>query len=209
VALQTTVFTREGVERIIRYAFEMTKRLGRRHVTNVTKSNALQFAPVFWDEVFEEVAADYPDITTDRNLVDAAAARMVSSPETFDVLVASNLFGDILSDIGGALMGSLGVPASANINPEGAHPPMFEPVHGSAPDIAGQGIASPIATIWAAAMMVEHLGHAKEAELVMAALGDVTASGALTPDLGGDATTADCGAAVRDALRARAVSAAA
>ncbi len=208
VALQTTVFTREGVERIIRYAFDLTARLGRRHVTNVTKSNALQFAPVFWDEVFEEVAADYPGISTDRNLVDAAAARMVSSPETFDVLVASNLFGDILSDIGGALMGSLGVPASANINPEGAHPPMFEPVHGSAPDIAGQGIASPIATIWAASMMVEHLGHPEEAELLMAALGDVTASGALTPDLGGDATTTECGAAVRDALRARAASAA-
>ena len=209
VALQTTVFTRVGVERIIRYAFDLAVRLGRRHVTNVTKSNALQFAPVFWDDVFEQVAADYPGITTDRNLVDAAAARMVRNPETFDVLVASNLFGDILSDIGGALMGSLGVPPSANLNPEGAHPPMFEPVHGSAPDIAGQGIASPIATIWAAAMMVEDLGYPEEAELVMAALSDVTSAGVLTPDLGGDATTKECGAAVRDALRARAATAAA
>ena len=209
VALQTTVFTRVGVERIMRYAFDLATRLGRRHVTNVTKSNALQFAPVFWDEVFEQVAADYPSLTTDRNLVDAAAARMVRNPETFDVLVASNLFGDILSDIGGALMGSLGVPPSANLNPEGSHPPMFEPVHGSAPDIAGKGIASPIATIWAAAMLVEDLGYPNEAELLMQALGDVTTAGVLTPDLGGDATTTESGQAVRDALRARATSAAA
>ena len=204
VALQTTVFTRVGVERIMRYAFDLATRRGRRHVTNVTKSNALQFAPVFWDEVFEHVAADYPGLTTDKNLVDAAAARMVRNPETFDVLVASNLFGDILSDIGGALMGSLGVPPSANLNPDGSHPPMFEPVHGSAPDIAGKGIASPIATIWATAMLVEDLGYAREAKLVMDALCDATSASVLTPDLGGDATTSESGQAVRDALRTRA-----
>ncbi|MBM4435737.1 MAG: tartrate dehydrogenase [Actinobacteria bacterium] len=204
VAVQTGVFTRKGVERVIRYTFELTRRLKRRHVTNITKSNALQYAPVFWDEVFAEVAKDYPDITTDKNHVDAAAARMVRNPETFDVLVASNLFGDILTDIGGALQGSLGVPPSANINPDGGAPSMFEPVHGSAPDIAGKGIANPVAAVWAAAMMVEELGHPQEAKLLMDAVGDVTGGGILTPDLKGTATTADVGAAIRAALRRRA-----
>ena len=203
VAIQTGVFTRTGVERVIRYTFELTRRLGRKHVTSITKSNALQYAPVFWDEVFAEVAAEYPDITTDKNHVDAAAARMVRSPETFDVIVASNLFGDILTDIGGALQGSLGVPPSANINPDGDYPPLFEPVHGSAPDIAGKGIANPVAAIWAAAMMVEELGHAAEAKLLMDAVGDVTGAGILTPDLKGTATTSQVGEAVRSALKKR------
>ena len=162
---------------MIRHAFELADRLGRRHVTNVTKSNALQFAPVFWDEVFDEVAREYPAITTDRNLVDACAARMVGNPQTLDVLVASNLFGDILSDIGGALMGSLGVPPSANLSPGTGYPPMFEPVHGSAPDIAGQEIANPLASIWSAAMMVEEFGHLEAANLLLDAVADVTEFG--------------------------------
>ena len=202
VALQTTVFTRIGVERVVRYAFELALRTGRAHVTNVTKSNAQKYAPVFWDEVFDEVAAEHSAITTDRSLVDAAAARMITNPGSYDVLVASNLFGDILSDIGGALMGSLGVPPSANINPDGDYPPMFEPVHGSAPDIAGQGIANPLAAIWAGAMMLEELGHPDESALLMRALTDVTASGLLTPDLGGRANTREFGDAVRTALAA-------
>ncbi len=204
VALQTTVFTRTGVERVIRYAFELCDRLGRSHLTNVTKSNALQHAPVFWDEVFDEVGAGFPAIETDRSLVDAAAARMVRNPDSLDVLVASNLFGDILSDIGGAIMGSLGVPPSANLDPGGDYPPMFEPVHGSAPDIAGQGVANPIGTIWAGAMLLEELGHREEGELVMAAITDVTAAGTLTPDLGGSATTDEFAQAVCEALRRRA-----
>ena len=207
LALQTTVFTRVGVERVIRYAFQLTKRLKRRHLTSVTKSNAMQFAPVFWDEIFDDIAADYPEITTDKSLVDATAARMVRNPETLDVLVAPNLFGDILSDIGGALMGSLGVPPSANMNPEGGDPPMFEPVHGTAPDIAGQGIANPIGAIWCGAMMVDELGYGEASELLMQSLADVTASGTLTRDLGGTASTSaslEFGEAVRQALLARA-----
>jgi tartrate dehydrogenase/decarboxylase/D-malate dehydrogenase len=204
VALQTTVFTRVGVERVIRHAFELASRLGRNHITNVTKSNALQYAPVFWDEVFTEIASEYPAVTTDRSLVDACAARMVSHPQTLDVLVASNLFGDILSDVGGALMGSLGVPPSANLNPDGSYPPMFEPVHGSAPDIAGKEIANPMAALWSAAMMVEELGHPEASSLLLSAMADVTASGLLTVDLGGTASTSEFGTAVRTALKARA-----
>ncbi len=204
VAVETVVFTRTAVERVVRKSFELAIRTGRTHVTNITKSNAQRHSMVFWDEVFDEVAAEYPEITNDRCLIDAAAARMVRNPESYDVLVASNLFGDILTDIGGALMGSLGVPPSANINPDGGYPPLFEPVHGSAPDIAGKGIACPIAAVWAAAMMVEDLGHPEEATLMMAAMTDVTASGTLTPDLGGKATTVEVGQAVCDALRKRA-----
>ena len=203
LALQTTVFTKVGVERVIRHGFDLTKHLGRGHLTSVTKSNAMQFAPVFWDEIFDAVATDYPEITTDKSLVDATAARMVRNPETLDVLVASNLFGDILSDIGGALMGSLGVPPSANINPTGDYPPMFEPVHGTAPDIAGKGVANPIGAIWCGAMLVEHLGHTEESELLMQALADVTSAGTLTRDLGGSATTQEFGGAVRKALLER------
>ena len=204
VAVETTVFTRTGVERVVRYAFELAKRTGRGHVTNVTKSNAQRHAFVFWDEVFDEIAPEYSEITTDRALVDAAAARMVRSPESYDVLVASNLFGDILTDIGGALMGSLGVPPSSNVNPDGGYPPMFEPVHGSAPDIAGKGIANPIAAIWAAAMMVEELGYPDESELMMNAISDVTVAGKLTADLGGSASTVEFATAVCEALKARA-----
>ena len=159
---------------------------------------------MFWDEVFTEIASEYPSVTTDRSLVDACAARMVSHPQTLDVLVASNLFGDILSDVGGALMGSLGVPPSANLNPAGSYPPMFEPVHGSAPDIAGKEIANPMAALWSAAMMVEELGHPEASGLLLDAMADVTASGLLTVDLGGTASTSEFGTAVRTALKSRA-----
>jgi tartrate dehydrogenase/decarboxylase/D-malate dehydrogenase len=154
-----------------------------------------------WDETFERVAASFPDIETESILVDAMAAKMVLRPEAFDVIVASNLFGDILSDLGGAIAGSLGIAASANIDPERRFPSMFEPVHGSAPDIAGMGIANPIAAVWSAAMMLEHLGLRDQADRVMRAIEWTTANGPRTPDLGGVATTKAVGAAIVDALR--------
>jgi tartrate dehydrogenase/decarboxylase/D-malate dehydrogenase len=190
VVVQTSIFTRKGTERVIRYAFEYARKHGRAKVSSATKSNAINHSMVFWDEVFEQVAAEYPDIANDKYHVDALAARFITHPETLDVVVGSNLFGDILTDLGGALQGSLGVPASANLNPEGRYPSMFEPVHGSAPDIAGRGIANPIASIWAGAMMLEHLGQQDAADLIMRALERATAEGsALTADLGGRGTT--------------------
>jgi tartrate dehydrogenase/decarboxylase/D-malate dehydrogenase len=196
VALQTALFTAQGCERIIRYAFELARTRKRRKVTSVTKSNAQQYAMVLWDETFERVKAEYPDVETEQWLVDAMAARFVLRPETLEVVVGSNLFGDILSDLGSAIGGSLGIAASANIDPERRFPSMFEPVHGSAPDIAGQGIANPIAAIWSAALMLEHLGLEQEANRVMQALAATTASGVVTPDLGGTATTREVGDAV-------------
>ena len=196
VVIQTTIFTRRGVERIIRYAFEQARRR-RKKVTSATKSNAMQHVMVFWDEVFAQVAREYPDVATEKWHVDALAARFITHPQTLDVVVGSNFFGDILSDIGGALMGSLGMPASANINPERRYPSMFEPVHGSAPDIMGKEIANPIATIWAGAMMLEFLGEEAAARRVQEAVEAVTADGhVLTPDLGGTARTGDVTAAV-------------
>jgi tartrate dehydrogenase/decarboxylase/D-malate dehydrogenase len=190
VAIQAIVFTRTAVERIMRYGFELARRQGRKKVTSVTKSNSMQHSNVFWDEVFEIVARDYPEITHEQCHVDAMAARMVRNPESLDVLVASNLFGDILSDLAGALQGSLGLAPSANVNPDRKVPGFFEPVHGSAPDIAGKGIANPIAAVWALAMMLESLGEAGMAARIMAAISDITAEGrVLTPDLGGSATT--------------------
>ena len=204
VALQSIVFTRAAVERIIRYAFDYARSHGRSGVTSITKSNAMQYNMVFWDEVFSSVAQEYPGIQTSKYHVDAAAARFVTHPESFDVVVASNLFADILTDLGGALQGSLGLPPSANIDPTRRHPAMFEPVHGSAPDIHGQGIANPLAAIWAGAMMLEFLGEREAGELVMNAMEAVTASGAArTPDLGGAATTQEVTAAVVRALQAR------
>lgn len=196
VALQTALFTAQGCERIIRYAFELARTRKRQKVTSVTKSNAQQYAMVLWDETFERVKAEYPDVETEQWLVDAMAARFVLRPETLEVVVGSNLFGDILSDLGSAIGGSLGIAASANIDPERRFPSMFEPVHGSAPDIAGQGIANPIAAIWSAALMLEHLGLAEEANRVMQALAATTAAGVVTPDLGGTATTREVGDAV-------------
>ena len=189
VALQTALFTEEGCERIIRYAFELAVTRKRRKVTSVTKSNAQQYAMTLWDEVFARVAARYPDVETETWLVDAMAARFVLRPETLEVVVGSNLFGDILSDLGSALAGSLGIAASANIDPERCFPSMFEPVHGSAPDIADQGIANPIAAIWSAALMLDHLGLGSDAERIMGAIEATTAAGVITPDLGGTAST--------------------
>lgn len=201
VAMQTAVFTRRSSERIMRYAFDYAKREGRGSVQNATKSNACQYSMVFWDEVFAEVASDYPDIATQQYHVDALSARFVTHPQTMDVVVGSNLFADILSDLGGALMGSLGLPPSANINPDGGVPGIFEPVHGSAPDIAGKGIANPLATIWSASMMLDDIGQPEAARAVMSAIEQVTAAGAVrTPDLGGTATTSEMGDAVIAAL---------
>ena len=176
VAVETAIFTRAGVERILRFAFDQAR--GRRgHVTSVTKSNAQKYSMVFWDEVTREVAADYPDVTVQMMHIDAMAARMVMAPESLDVVVASNLFGDILTDLGAAIQGGLGFAASANICPDGSGPSMFEPVHGSAPDIAGKNIANPIAAIWSAAMMLDHLGEAAAARSVIAAIETATAQG--------------------------------
>jgi tartrate dehydrogenase/decarboxylase/D-malate dehydrogenase len=199
VAIQTSLFTRRGVERIARYAFERARQR-RGQVASATKSNALQYTAVMWDEIVAEVARDYPDVTLTPYHVDALAARFVTAPETLDVVVGSNLFGDILTDLGGALQGSLGLPASANLNPERHHPSMFEPVHGSAPRRAGQGVANPMATIWAGALMLEHLGEVEAAELVMAALRQVARTGPRTRDLGGTATTVEVGSAIADAV---------
>ncbi len=202
VALQTALFTEKGCERIIRYAFELARTRTRRKVTSVTKSNAQQYAMTLWDEVFTRVAADYPDVETEQFLVDAMAARFVLRPDSLEVVVGSNLFGDILSDLGSAIAGSLGIAASANIDPERRHPSMFEPVHGSAPDIAGKGIANPIAAIWSAALMLEHLGLADEAEAILRAIRATTASGVVTPDLGGTATTVEVTEAILSHLDA-------
>jgi tartrate dehydrogenase/decarboxylase/D-malate dehydrogenase len=189
VAIQAGLFTEEGCERIMRFAFDMALGRRRQKVTSVTKSNAQQYGMTLWDEVFLRVSADYPGVETEQWLVDAMAARFVLKPETLEVVVASNLFADILSDLGSALAGSLGIAASANLNPEAIYPSMFEPVHGSAPDIAGQGIANPIGAIWSAALMLDNLGLTVEAARVMRAIEATTASGLLTPDLGGTATT--------------------
>ena len=202
VAIQTIVFTRMGVERIIRYAFDLAVKSGRTQVTSVTKSNAMQFNMVFWDDVFREVARDYPQLRATQYHVDAIAARFITNPESLDVVVASNLFADILTDLGGALQGSLGIPPSANIDPTRRYPSMFEPVHGSAPDIAGKGIANPIATIWAGQMLLDFLGQEEAAKLLMQAIEATTREGtALTPDLGGHASTGEAAEAVRGHLR--------
>ena len=200
VAIQSALFTAYGCERIIRYAFALSRKRTRKKVTSVTKSNAQQYAMTLWDETFARVAHDYPEIETESILVDAMAAKMVLRPETFDVAVGSNLFGDILSDLGGAIAGSLGIAASTNIDPERRYPSMFEPVHGSAPDIAGQGIANPIAAVWSAALMLEHLNLDDEASRVMRAIAWVTENGPHTPDLGGVATTNAVGDALVGAL---------
>ncbi len=189
VAVQTALFTETGCERIIRYAFDLARTRTGRKVTSVTKSNAQQYGMTLWDDVFARVSTEYPEIETESWLVDAMAARFVLRPETLDVVVASNLFGDILSDLGSALAGSMGIAASANLDPMRRRPSMFEPVHGSAPDIAGRGIANPIAAIWSAALMLDHLGLSEESADIMRAIRATTAAGVLTPDLGGAANT--------------------
>jgi tartrate dehydrogenase/decarboxylase/D-malate dehydrogenase len=196
IAVQTSLFTAEGCERIMRFAFDLTRTRKRKKVTSVTKSNAQQYSMVLWDEVFAQVANDYPDVEAEQWLVDAMAARFVLRPETLEVVVASNLFADILSDLGSALAGSLGIAASANLNPTRRYPSMFEPVHGSAPDIAGQGIANPIGALWSASLMLDHLGLQREAARVMQAIEASTSAGQVTPDLGGSCTTRAVGDAV-------------
>jgi tartrate dehydrogenase/decarboxylase/D-malate dehydrogenase len=200
VAIETAIFTRRAVERILRIGFEQArKRTGR--LASVTKSNAQRHSMVFWDEVTEELAAEYRDVKMTRYHVDAISARMITHPESLDVIVASNLFGDILTDIGAAIQGGLGFAASANINPNEAVPSMFEPVHGSAPDIAGQGIANPIATIWCASEMLNHLGETVAAKDLMDAVARVTPTTALlTPDCGGKADTLALGQHIAEAL---------
>ncbi len=200
VAVEVSTFTRSGVERIHRFAFELALKRPRRHLTLVTKSNAQRHGMVLWDEIFYEVAKDFPQVKTDRILVDAATTRMVLKPAAIDVMVASNLHADILSDLAAALSGSLGIAPTANLNPERRFPSMFEPIHGSAFDITGKGIANPIATFWTASMMLEHLGEAQAAARLMKAIEAVTAKKIFTPDLGGAARTKDVTAAVIAAL---------
>lgn len=200
VALQTALFTEKGCERIIRFAFDLARTRRVKKVSSVTKSNAQQFGMVLWDEVFAGVAGDYPDVQTESVLVDAMSAKFILHPEDLSVVVASNLNADILSDLGSALAGSLGVAASANLNPEGRFPSMFEPVHGSAPDIAGQWISNPIGAIASAALMLEHFGLDVEARRVEAAIETATGSGVLTRDIGGSATTDEMTDAVIAAL---------
>lgn len=201
VAEQTGLFTRRGIERVVRYALALAASRPRRLLASATKSNALQHSMVLWDEVVEAVAPEFPDVTVRKYHVDALAARMVTHPQTLDVIVGSNLFGDILTDLGAAVSGSLGVAPGANLNPERTHPSMFEPIHGSAPDIAGRGIANPIGAIWAGALLLDHLGHRDLHDRVVGALSHVLAEGRVrTPDLGGQADTAAVTAAVVDAL---------
>ncbi len=198
VAVQAAMFTRHGTERVIRFAFELTRRRNRKRLlTSITKSNAQGFSMGFWDRVFTEVARDYPDIRTESLLVDAACMDLVRRPVDFDVIVASNLFGDILTDLSAAITGSLGLAPSANLNPSKAFPSMFEPVHGSAPDIVGRGIANPMATILAGAMMLDFLGEEEAARTIESAVVGVLAERRdLTPDLGGTGTTAGVANAV-------------
>lgn len=201
---QEAIFTRRGTDRILKYAFELAEKLGRRHVTSATKSNGIFHSMPFWDERFAAMSKNYPDTRVDQYHIDILAARFVMSPERFDVVVGSNLFGDILSDLGPGVTGTIAVAPSANINPERIHPSMFEPVHGSAPDIAGQGIANPIGQIWSASMMLEHLGEPEAAAAIMQAIESVLldAHGPRTPDMGGKASTSDLGRAIAQAIAA-------
>ncbi len=189
-AVDTSMVTRLGVERIAHYAFKLARKR-RKKVTNVTKSNTLIYTLGFWDKVIAEVAAEYPDVEYGKMYIDNASASFVLKPEFFDVIVTTNMMGDILSDLGGAIMGSLGLGGSGNINPEGDFPSMFEPIHGSAPDIAGQNIANPIGQIWSAAIMLEHLGEQEAADTIVAGIEYATAQGNLTKDLKGNASTSE------------------
>jgi tartrate dehydrogenase/decarboxylase/D-malate dehydrogenase len=199
-ATEVSVFTRAGVERIHRFAFQLARKRARKHLTLVTKSNAQRHGMVLWDEIFYEVAKDFPDVKTQRILVDAVTTLMVLKPGSLDTFVATNLHADILSDLAAALSGSLGIAPTANLNPERRFPSMFEPIHGSAFDITGKGVANPIATFWTGSMMLEHLGETKAAARLMKAIESVTAQRVFTPDLGGSARTRDVTAAVISAL---------
>jgi tartrate dehydrogenase/decarboxylase/D-malate dehydrogenase len=204
--VQESLFTRKGITRIMRYAFGLAQKRVRKHLTSATKSNGIVHTMPYWDSVFQEISMEFADVETSQYHVDALAARMVLNPERFDVIVASNLFGDILSDLGPALAGSLGIAPSANLNPEKNFPSMFEPVHGSAPDIAGEGVANPTGQIWSTAMMLDHLGYSDAASAVERATLQVIAEGrVLTPDLGGSATTRQMGKAITRSLQKGAV----
>jgi tartrate dehydrogenase/decarboxylase/D-malate dehydrogenase len=196
MAVQQSVFTRRGVNRILRFAFELARKR-KKHLTSATKSNGIIHTMPFWDECFHQMAIQYPDVRIDQFHIDILAAHFVRHPDWFDVVVGSNLFGDILSDLGPAVVGSIGIAPSGNLNPEKEFPSMFEPVHGSAPDIAGKGIANPIAQIWSGAMMLRHLGASEAADAIESAIADVLAKSQVrTADIGGNATTKDMGSAI-------------
>ena len=201
VATETAIFTRAGVTRIMRFAFRLAQARPRKLLTVVTKSNAQRHGMVMWDEIAAEVAAEFPDVSWDKMLVDAMTVRMTLNPESLDTIVATNLHADILSDLAGALAGSLGVAPTANIDPERRYPSMFEPIHGSAFDITGKGIANPVATFWTACQMLDHLGEADASARLMKAVEEVCAAGIMTPDVGGGATTAEVTDAVINAIR--------
>jgi tartrate dehydrogenase/decarboxylase/D-malate dehydrogenase len=204
IATDLSVFTRVGVERVMRYAFELAESRTRKLLTVVTKSNAQRYGMVMWDEVANEVAQDFPDVTWDKVLVDAMTVRMTMKPETLDTIVATNLHADILSDLAAALAGSIGVAPTANLNPERTSPSMFEPIHGSAFDITGKGIANPVATFWSASMMLDHIGETAAAARLMDAIETITVNKELhTPDLGGTATTDQVTDAIIDVIRTR------
>ena len=200
VVTQQAVFSRKGVDRIMKYAFELAKKR-KKHVTSCTKSNGISITMPYWDERFAEMKKSYPDVKADQYHVDGLSIQMVLNPDRFDVIVASNLFGDILSDLGPATAGTIGIAPSGNINPEKTFPSIFEPVHGSAPDIAGRKISNPIAAIWSGALMLEHLGHAEAAAAVLRAIERVIVSGPHTPDMKGKASTSEVGAAIAEAAR--------
>ncbi len=197
---QQSIFTRIGVDRIMKYAFELAAKRPEKHVTSVTKSNGISITMPFWDERFKAISAIYPDIKTDQYHIDGLTIQLVLNPQRFDVIVASNLFGDIISDLGPATAGTIGIAPSANINPERTFPSLFEPVHGSAPDIFGKRIANPVAQIWSGAMMLEHLGHADAAAAMIKAIEDCLTDGPRTPDAGGKAYTGDMGKAIAAAI---------
>lgn len=201
VVMQETVMTRIGVDRILRYAFELARRRDRKHLTSATKSNGISITMPYWDERVAAMSERYPDVECDKYHIDILAAHFVQHPDWFDVVVASNLFGDILSDLGPACTGTIGIAPAGNINPERKFPSLFEPVHGSAPDIAGQGIANPVGQIWSAAMMLDHLGEIDASRAVLSAIEQVLAQPALrTRDLGGPASTEECGRAIAAAI---------
>jgi tartrate dehydrogenase/decarboxylase/D-malate dehydrogenase len=202
--VQETVMTRHGVDRVLKFAFELAARRAKRHLTSATKSNGISITMPYWDERVAAMAQKFPQVRVDQFHIDILAAHFVRRPQQFDVVVGSNLFGDILSDLGPACAGTIGIAPSANLNPDRTAPSLFEPVHGSAPDIAGRGIANPIGQIWSAAMMLDWLGHAGAAAAVIAAIERVLAAGPahapITPDLGGSASTADLGRAIAAAV---------
>jgi len=199
-AVQQSTFTRRGVDRILKYAFEIARSRPKRHLTSATKSNGISVTMPYWDERFRAMAAQYPEVRTDQYHIDILCAQFVMHPDWFDVVVGSNLFGDILSDLGPGCTGTIAIAPSANLNPEREFPSMFEPVHGSAPDIYGKGIANPVGQIWAGALMLDHLGHPEAGEAVLAAIEKILAFGPHTPDMGGAARTEDVGKAIAEAI---------